>query len=138
MSYITLDILQSFATKFAAKITDIFAKKTDIPVIPDDAKFTDTVYVHPTSSGNKHIPSGGTSGQILVWSADGTAAWGADKNTTYSAMTGASTTADGTSGLVPKPLKGDANRYLRSDGTWAEFTEATTEDIDNIINGLFT
>ena len=33
-------------------------------------------YSHPTSSGNKHIPSGGSSGKILKWSADGTAAWG--------------------------------------------------------------
>ena len=32
-----------------------------------------TVYTHPTTSGNKHIPSGGSSGQILRWSADGTA-----------------------------------------------------------------
>ena len=44
-------------------------------------------YTHPTSSGNKHIPSGGSSGQILRWSADGTAVWGADNNTTYSAAT---------------------------------------------------
>ena len=42
-----------------------------------------TVYTHPTSSGNKHIPSGGSSGQILRWSADGTAVWGNDNNTTY-------------------------------------------------------
>lgn len=33
-------------------------------------------YVHPTTSGNKHIPSGGASGNILNWSADGTAVWG--------------------------------------------------------------
>lgn len=32
-------------------------------------------YVHPTTSGYKHIPSGGSSGKILGWSADGTAAW---------------------------------------------------------------
>lgn len=32
-------------------------------------------YTHPTSSGNKHVPSGGSSGQFLGWSADGTAAW---------------------------------------------------------------
>lgn len=38
-------------------------------------------YSHPTSSGNKHIPAGGSSGQILRWSADGTAVWGADTNT---------------------------------------------------------
>lgn len=44
-------------------------------------------YVHPTTSGNKHIPSGGSSGQILRWSADGTAVWGDDNNTTYSDAT---------------------------------------------------
>ena len=49
-----------------------------------------TVYTHPTSPGNKHIPSGGSSGQILRWSADGTAVWGNDNNTTYSAGTGLS------------------------------------------------
>lgn len=59
--------------------------------VPSGAKFTDTVYSHPTTSGNKHIPSGGSSGQILRWSADGTAVWGADNNTTYS--TGTTSTA---------------------------------------------
>ena len=51
------------------------------------AEFGLPVYTHPTTSGNKHIPSGGSSGQILRWSADGTAAWGADNNTTYSDAT---------------------------------------------------
>lgn len=32
-------------------------------------------YVHPATVGNKHIPSGGVTGQILVNSADGTAQW---------------------------------------------------------------
>ena len=32
-------------------------------------------YVHPTTSGYKHIPSGGSSGQILKWESDGTAKW---------------------------------------------------------------
>jgi len=47
----------------------------------------DTIYSHPTSSGNKHIPSGGSSGQFLGWSADGTAKWvnNPNTNTTYSA-----------------------------------------------------
>lgn len=44
----------------------------------------DYTYTHPTTTGNKHIPSGGSDGQILRWSADGTAVWGADNNTTYS------------------------------------------------------
>lgn len=34
-------------------------------------------YSHPTSEGNKHIPSGGASGNWLKWSSAGTAAWGA-------------------------------------------------------------
>lgn len=50
--------------------------------------YGDTIaYTHPTTAGNKHIPSGGSSGQILRWSADGTAVWGADKDTTYSLAT---------------------------------------------------
>lgn len=32
-------------------------------------------YVHPIDSGNKHIPSGGQEGDILVFSEDGTADW---------------------------------------------------------------
>lgn len=49
----------------------------------------DTVYTHPTTAGNKHIPSGGSSGQFLGWSADGTAKWvnNPNTNTTYSAGT---------------------------------------------------
>lgn len=41
-----------------------------------------------------------------------------DTNTTYSNFKGASTSAAGGSGLVPAPAQGNANRYLRSDGTW--------------------
>lgn len=58
-------------------------EKTKLAGIADGAN----KYVHPTTSGNKHIPSGGSSGQILRWSADGTAVWGADNNTTYSDAT---------------------------------------------------
>lgn len=32
-------------------------------------------YIHPTDPGYKHIPSGGSSGQVLGWSSSGTAAW---------------------------------------------------------------
>jgi hypothetical protein len=34
-------------------------------------------YVHPTSSGNKHIPSGGAANQYLKYSSNGTAVWSA-------------------------------------------------------------
>lgn len=32
-------------------------------------------YTHPTSAGNKHLPAGGTVGQVLVNSGDGTGEW---------------------------------------------------------------
>ena len=35
----------------------------------------DTVYTHPTTAGNKHIPSGGSTDQYLKYSASGTAQW---------------------------------------------------------------
>ena len=59
-----------------------------------------TVYTHPTTSGNKHIPSGGSSGQILRWSSDGTAVWGNDNNTTYtlSSITGTLAVSKGGTG----------------------------------------
>jgi len=36
---------------------------------------TDTVYTHPTTAGNKHIPTGGASGEFLKYTASGTAVW---------------------------------------------------------------
>lgn len=75
-------------------------------------------YVHPTTAGNKHVPSGGSSGQILRWSADGTAAWGADNNTTYAVFKAATSSAAGGTGLVPAPAAGAQTKYLRADGTW--------------------
>lgn len=75
-------------------------------------------YVHPTTAGNKHVPSGGSSGQILRWSADGTAAWGEDNNTTYAVFKAATSSAAGGTGLVPAPAAGAQTKYLRADGTW--------------------
>lgn len=66
--------------------------------VPANAKFTDTVYTHPTSSGNKHIPSGGSSGQILRWSADGTAVWGNDNNSAHGHSAGVGLTGSGNAG----------------------------------------
>ena len=39
-------------------------------------------------------------------------------NTTYSAMTGATSSAAGTTGLVPAPAAGAQAKFLRGDGTW--------------------
>ena len=51
-------------------------------------------YTHPTSSGNKHIPAGGSSGQFLGWSADGTAQWVANPNTDKKVKVSADTASE--------------------------------------------
>lgn len=57
---------------------------------------------------------------ITLTGSDGskTSVTDADTNTTYSNMSGATSSAAGKAGLVPAPAAGASNRYLRSDGTW--------------------
>lgn len=94
-------------------------------------------YIHPTTSGNKHIPSGGSSGQILKWSADGTAIWGTEK--TYSNAT------TSTSGLMSasdktdldacvETLSADASMFLSSikSPAPAEFEFVETLSLSNL------
>ena len=104
-------------------------------------------YSHPTSAGNKHIPTGGTVGQILKNTASGTATWQTDANTTYSVGDGglttndftdadhtklnaieASATADQTAAQIKTlvgtgnskfvPAAGTAGHFLKHDGTF--------------------
>jgi len=77
----------------------------------------DTVYEHPTTSGNKHIPAGGSAGKILKWSADGTASWEDESTVTYNDFTPSGSGA--AHGLVPAPpTTAGTTKYLREDGTW--------------------
>ena len=81
-------------------------------------------YVHPTTPGNKHIPTGGQAGQFLKWSADGTAVWAADNNTTYG-IANASTT-----GLV-KSATGANKVSVDGSGIMSVASVST----DTIVNG---
>ena len=62
-------------------------------------------------------------------------------NTTYNVMTGATSSYDGSSGLVPAPTTNDINSYLRGDGTWNNPTDAkllTNEDLNDVkTNGIY-
>lgn len=85
-------------------------------------------YVHPTISGNKHIPSGGASGQILKWSADGTAAWG-DDNNSDTKVTQTNTTGSADYRMV---LSGNAN-----DTTETNTARKSTHFLANPATGEF-
>lgn len=72
-----------------------------------------------------------SSGTISLTKANVTAALGytpptADTNT-WIAFKGATTSAAGTAGYAPAPAAGAANRYLRSDGTWAVPPDTNTD-----------
>ena len=95
-------------------------------------------YTHPTTSGNKHIPTGGSSGKILGWKADGEAQWVDDKNTTYSAFKGATSAAAGGTGLVPAPAAGDQEKFLSGDGTWKTPEQATYNEATTTTAGLMS
>ena len=47
-------------------------------------------------------------------------------------MSGATASADGNIGLVPKPLTGYQNKYLRGDGTWQDVSTGTTNTFSTI------
>lgn len=84
-------------------------------------------YSHPTSSGNKHIPSGGSSGQILRWSADGTAVWGSDTDTwrgIQNNLTSDSTT-DSLSAAQGKALKTLVDGKAAANHTHSEYASAS-------------
>lgn len=92
MKYLSYEGLEYLYGKLMARLNNKVDKVTGKGLSTNDYTTTEknklagiatgaNKYTHPTTSGNKHIPSGGSSGQILRWSADGTAAWGADSNT---------------------------------------------------------
>lgn len=96
-------------------------------------------YSHPTTSGNKHIPSGGSKGQILRWNADGTAIWGNENDTTYSNFVKSGSGAK--AGLVPAPPSTTGTtKYLREDGAWAvpPDTNTTYKVATQTTNGLMS
>ena len=162
MSWLKKTDLEKFANKFGEKITELFAKKTDIPEslpadggdaetvnghnvnadVPEGAKFTDTKYSNFVKSGSGAkaglVPSPGTiAGTSRYLREDGTWQTPPNDNTTYADMRGATASADGARGLVPTPTKGTQNAVLKGDGTWMEYVEVTDAEIDAIIAGTF-
>ncbi len=118
LSWVKTEHLEQFANGFAAKVSSLFCKKTDIPQsLPAQGGDAETVNGHTVF---ENVPSGAKF-----------------TDTVYGIMQGATASEDGESGLVPTPQKGKNNSFLRGDGVWEEITEATDVDIDAIVAGTF-
>ena len=109
--------------------------------VPSNAVFTDTVYTHPSytakSSGLYKITvnsTGHVSATTGVSKADITSLGIASD----SVMSGATSSAAGTKGLVPAPAAGNQSKFLRGDGTWATPTDTNTDTKVNVTLGTTT
>lgn len=71
--------------------------------------------------GKRELQDKIIAGSNITIAADGKTISATD--TTYSAFTGATSLADGTSGLVPAPTAGDEGKVLKGNGTWSESLE---------------
>jgi hypothetical protein len=107
------------ATNFAGKINN-HTVNADVPSNP---VFTDTKY---TLSGTTY-DTNNTAQIVTLTPSSGTAT-----TATIAAMTGASSSAAGKAGLVPKPAAGDQSKFLRGDGTWVVPTNTDTKVTQNI------
>lgn len=94
-------------------------------------------YVHPTTSGNKHIPSGGASGKILGWSADGTAAWIDAPDTGVTKITaGSNVTISPTGGTGNVTINAKDTTYVFNTAYNASTNKAATmADINSAVVG---
>lgn len=66
--------LSKIENKTSQEILDELTKEDVVKALGFTPNEGDT-YVHPTTSGYRHIPSGGTEGQFLQWESDGNAKW---------------------------------------------------------------
>lgn len=108
MSTILGKIKKLFTDVKTVAFTGSYTDLTNKPTIPSVGNGTITIKQAGVSKGTFTTNQSGNTEIDL-----------SDNNTTYNIMNGATTSTDGTSGLVPAPSSGDPNRYLRSDGTWA-------------------
>lgn len=88
-----------------------------------------------THADSAHAPSSAQANVIETVKVNGTALTPSSKAVditvpSYSAMTGATSSSAGTSGLVPAPASGNEEKFLKGDGTWdiPKFT-GTLDDI---------
>ena len=127
------------------------------PVAGDQLKYLSATGVWQVPPNTTYVNSDWDHNQLTNWSADQHIDWTQDQSgipkeihvNNYaggSPFGGASSTTDGTEGLVPAPVAGDEVKFLKGDRTWAVVSSYdqslnTTDDVtfdDLIVNGNLT
>lgn len=99
------------------RTTDTIAKATHAANATNATKATqDSAGQTINTTYVKSVTASGRT--VTVTKGNNTTSTFTTQDTTYGNMHGATSSAAGTSGLVPAPAQGASNRYLRSDGTW--------------------
>lgn len=112
-SYVNLSNTPNLAT---VATSGQYSDLTGTPTIPTVNDATLTVTQNGTSVGT--FTANASSNATIALT-----------DTTYSAMTGATSSTAGASGLVPAPSAGDDVKYLKGDGTWATPAGGGTFDV---------
>lgn len=92
----------------------LYSDLTGAPTIPTVYNGTLTIQQNGTTAGTFTANSSSNTTISLT-------------DTTYTHFAGATSSADGTQGLVPGPLTGDQNKVLYGDGTWKDATAKLVE-----------
>lgn len=90
-------------------------------------------YSHPTSAGNKHIPTGGSANQILTWKADGEAQWSNAPSATVSKAT-----ADALGGIKIGYTTSGKNYAVQLDSNDKAFVNVNWSDTKVTVNNTLT
>lgn len=137
--------LGNVENKSSATIRGELTKENVVAALGYTPGTSNQSYTHPTTSGYKHIPSGGSAGQILRWSADGTAIWGDDKNdNTWRPVVDNLTSTDTDKSLSAKQgkvLKDDLNSHahgLLNNNLTVNIADTTTDSGWSMINSTYT
>lgn len=95
---------------------------------------SDYTYSHPTTNGYKHIPAGGSNGQWLKWSANGTATWATLLANNLTQTAGGNYALDAYQGKVLKDLIDSLNANKAPLIHYHDDRYYTEGEVNNLLN----